>query len=234
MKAAVRKATTMITLVGVTAFAAASQADQAKPAPTTDEMVVTNTKPVGLAELSKAMKKAQDHFLELYNTVNRNTDQRLSCADRAPTGTRLSQRSCSTRAQNRATEEMARNYMGAVDVVNTNVAQNAAVAAEASTAAQAGAPLSAEQTALDRAVEAREQRHAAAREQLVEAGQQRAEYRQALPVAARAERPQEARGLAGAEADRHRVDGPQQRRRLFGRAALAGEGSVGRHPGRRR
>jgi hypothetical protein len=151
MKAAVRKAAALVALIGVTAVSAASGAEQptqgaaiAEIAPST---TVATANTAALRDLSKEMKKAQDHFLELYNKVNHNLDQRLSCTNSAPTGTRLSQHSCSTRAQTRATEEMARNYMGAVDGVATNVAQRDAVAAQASANAQNGVPLTAEQTA---------------------------------------------------------------------------------------
>ena len=147
MKAAIRKAAAVVVLMSVAALSAASQADQTTQEASTEvETTVVTAKPA-LSDLSKEMKKAQDHFLDLYNKVNRNLDQRLACTNAAPTGSRLSQRSCSTRAQNRATEEMARNFMGAVDGVNANVAQRDAVVAQASTNAQAGVPLTAEQSA---------------------------------------------------------------------------------------
>jgi sulfite reductase alpha subunit-like flavoprotein len=100
-----------------------------------------------LRDLRKAMDKAQDRFLSLYNRVNRDTDQRLSCSDSAPTGSRLTQRSCSTRAQTRAQEELARNYLGAMDNISSDQSQRAANAAAASDAAQTRSTMTSEQSA---------------------------------------------------------------------------------------
>lgn len=105
------------------------------------------TKTVSLRELRKEMDKAQKRFLTLYNKVNRDSDQQLSCGDSAPTGTRLTQHSCSTRAQTRASEEMARNYLGAMDTIAADQSQRAAVVAAASDKAQAGGTLSGEESA---------------------------------------------------------------------------------------
>jgi len=100
-----------------------------------------------LRDLRKSVNKAEERFLELYNKLNRNLDQQLSCNDSAPTGSRLNKHSCSTRAQTRANEEMARNYMAAAADVSTNQAQASAARSDASAAAQAGAPLSDAQSA---------------------------------------------------------------------------------------
>jgi hypothetical protein len=120
----------------------ASAADDA--AKSNDAIVVNGAR---LSDLRKTMLKAQNRFLSLYNTVNRNVDQQLACSDSAPTGSRLTQRSCSTRAQNRATEEMARNFLSAVTSISANQAQGAVTREQASTKAQAGAPLSADESA---------------------------------------------------------------------------------------
>lgn len=120
----------------------ASAADEA--AKSNDTVVVNGAR---LSDLRKTMLKAQNRFLSLYNTVNRNVDQQLACSDSAPTGSRLTQRSCSTRAQNRATEEMARNFLSAVASISANQAQGAATREQASSKAQTGAPLSAEESA---------------------------------------------------------------------------------------
>lgn len=109
-----------------------------------DTVVVNGAR---LGDLRKTMVKAQNRFLSLYNTLNRNVDQQLACSDSAPTGSRLTQRSCSTRAQNRATEEMARNFLSAVASISANQAQGAATREQASAKAQAGAPLSGEESA---------------------------------------------------------------------------------------
>jgi hypothetical protein len=71
------------------------------------------TSKVDLQDLRKSMSKAEERFFALYNRFNRNADQQMSCNESAPTGSRLSKRSCSTRAQTRANEELARNYMAA-------------------------------------------------------------------------------------------------------------------------
>ncbi len=100
-----------------------------------------------LRALRKDMNKAQRRFLSLYNRVNRDTDQRLSCTDSAPTGSRLTKRSCSTRAQTRAQEEEARNYLGAMDTISADQSQRAAAAADAQATAQRGGALTSEQSA---------------------------------------------------------------------------------------
>jgi len=151
MKAAIRKAAAVAAMIGITALSAASEAEQPTQGAPVAEIdgttAIATADTAKLSDLSKEMKKAQDRFLALYNKVNNNLDQRLSCTTSAPTGSRLSQRSCSTRAQTRATEEMARNYMGAADGISANVAQRDAVAAQATANAQNGVPLTAEQTA---------------------------------------------------------------------------------------
>ncbi|HTP38562.1 MAG TPA: hypothetical protein VMI92_03195 [Steroidobacteraceae bacterium] len=114
-----------------------------EPAPPGQTVVKT----AGLGELRKAMNKAQDRFLDLYNKVNRNAEQRLSCSDDAPTGTRLTQRQCSTRAETRETEEQARNFLGAVATINADEAQRNTTVEQATNKAQAGAPLTSEETA---------------------------------------------------------------------------------------
>lgn len=113
-------------------------------AETTGTVVVNGAR---IADLRKAMTKAQDRFLSVYNRVNRDVDQQLACSDSAPTGSRLTQRSCSTRAQNRATEEQARSFMSAVDNVAANTAQADSARQQATARAQSGAPLSSDDSA---------------------------------------------------------------------------------------
>jgi hypothetical protein len=81
------------------------------------------TSTVELHDLRKSMGKAEERFLALYNKFNRDADQQMSCNDSAPTGSRLSKRSCSTRAQTRANEELARNYIAAAAGSSTDGAQ---------------------------------------------------------------------------------------------------------------
>jgi hypothetical protein len=81
------------------------------------------TSTVELRDLRKSMSKAEERFLALYNKFNRDADQQMSCNDSAPTGSRLSKRSCSTRAQTRANEELARNYVAAAAGSSTDEAQ---------------------------------------------------------------------------------------------------------------
>lgn len=118
---------------------------QAPAAENTTSTVVVNG--ARLVDLRKAMTKAQDRFLNVYNGVNRDVDQQLACNDSAPTGSRLTQRSCSTRAQNRATEEQARSFMTAVDGVVANQAQAESTRQQASARAQSGAALSSDESA---------------------------------------------------------------------------------------
>jgi hypothetical protein len=105
------------------------------------------TKAADLRDLRNAMLKAQDRFLYLYNKVNRNADQSLTCTNDAPTGSRLTQKSCSTRAQTRATAEQARNFLGAMDTIRADQAERASAIAAASDTAQARGSLSSDQSA---------------------------------------------------------------------------------------
>jgi hypothetical protein len=83
------------------------------------------TSTVELRDLRKSLSKAEERFFALYNRFNRNADQQMSCKDDAPTGSRLSKRSCSTRAQAKANEEMARNYMSAAAGIGADQGQQA-------------------------------------------------------------------------------------------------------------
>jgi hypothetical protein len=83
------------------------------------------TSTVRLQDLRKAVSKAEERFLALYNRFNRNADQQMSCNQSATTGSRLSKRSCSTRAQVRANEDMARNYMAAAGGTGAEQGQQA-------------------------------------------------------------------------------------------------------------
>jgi hypothetical protein len=100
-----------------------------------------------LGDLRKSMAKAEERFLALYNQLNRNVDQQLSCNDSAPTGSRLTRRSCATRSQTRASEELARNYLAAAADMGASQAQAGAERNEASAVAQAGTPLADSQSA---------------------------------------------------------------------------------------
>jgi hypothetical protein len=101
----------------------------------------------GLRDLRKSLSNAEEKFLALYNKLNRNVDQQVSCSDSAPTGSRLSKRTCSTRAQTRANEDLARDYVNAAAGISANQSQTSAVQSEASTVAQAGTPLTTAQSA---------------------------------------------------------------------------------------
>jgi hypothetical protein len=85
-------------------------------------------------QLRQDVTTAEKKFLVLYNRLNKNRKYAISCRDEANTGSRLSKRSCSSRAEDAARAEQARAFLGAIDVnasLNSTAADNAAVAASA-------------------------------------------------------------------------------------------------------
>jgi len=98
-----------------------------------------------MADLRAGVTKAEKKFLALYNKLNRNGKYAVSCRDSANTGTRLAKRSCSSRAEDEAIADQARQYLGAVDM-NLSLTSTASANAAASTnpnAPVAGGPAAA-------------------------------------------------------------------------------------------
>lgn len=130
MKSAIR-AGVFATMLGCvfTPLAAAAAAGQPL-----DEVQVDGQ---SMADLRAGVTKAEKKFLALYNKLNRNGKYAVSCRDSANTGTRLAKRSCSSRAEDEAIAEQAREYLGAVD---TNASLTSTADANASAASSADVP----------------------------------------------------------------------------------------------
>lgn len=83
------------------------------PAQTRAEAPIENR---SLRELRRDMRRAQERFTDLYNTLNQDRDQQIVCDDSAATGTRLTRRTCMTRAQQEARAREAVDYLAAADL----------------------------------------------------------------------------------------------------------------------
>ncbi len=64
-----------------------------------------------LSSLKKAVAVKQDKFVSLYNKLNDDKRQDVTCRENAATGTRLSKRRCSTRGEDEARQEEAAAYL---------------------------------------------------------------------------------------------------------------------------
>jgi hypothetical protein len=64
-----------------------------------------------LGSLKKAVAVKQDSFVALYNKLNDDKRQDVTCREDASTGTRLTKRRCSTRGQDEARQEEAAAYL---------------------------------------------------------------------------------------------------------------------------
>ncbi len=111
-------------LVGVAAWG-----QQAGEAQTEDQ---------SMGELRAAVSKAEKKFLALYNKVNRDGKLSVVCRETATTGTKLSSRSCRSRAEEMAIAEQARGYLEAVDM-NASLTSTADTNASAASAASSAA-----------------------------------------------------------------------------------------------
>ncbi len=98
-----------------------------------------------LSSLRKAVTARQDEFIALYNKLNGDKRQEVSCREEATTGSRLAKRRCSTRGQDEARREEAIALMN--NVLENASLQGAAKAQRAELLAagvnEKGQPLSA-------------------------------------------------------------------------------------------
>lgn len=69
-----------------------------------------------LRELRRDMRRAQDRFTDLYNSLNQDRDQEVVCENSAATGTRLTRPTCMTRAEQEARARDAVDYLAAADL----------------------------------------------------------------------------------------------------------------------
>ena len=83
------------------------------PGQTRAEVPVENR---SLRELRRDMRRAEERFINLYNKLNEDRDQQIVCNESAATGTRLTRRSCMTRAEQEARARDAMDYLAAADL----------------------------------------------------------------------------------------------------------------------
>lgn len=76
--------------------------------------VVVQAKP--LRELRADARKAQRRFETLYQQLNQDADQQLSCQETATTGSRFTKHTCSTRAAETAKSLATQDYVGSADL----------------------------------------------------------------------------------------------------------------------
>lgn len=123
-------------------FAAAQGASAPADAATPLPQVVVEGK--SERELRRDLRKAEERYNALYNKLNPDRDQRVTCEDSANTGTRLARRSCSTEGARAVSARDAMDYQSALDQSAGLASQSGdAPAAEAGplgTVADAAAP----------------------------------------------------------------------------------------------
>ena len=64
-----------------------------------------------LSQYRLELQQAQDELFKLFNEANESNDTDVSCRDEAPTGSRIPQRVCWSRAQGRAAAKGARDFL---------------------------------------------------------------------------------------------------------------------------
>ena len=110
-----------------TGFAATPATDTGtlrEPEAPMGEVLVT-----GVRELKSAAIKAEDRMLARYNELNRDRDLDIVCSTGTPTGTRLTQRYCKLRLQQRVEERDAWSAMTAMTRQDIQAGAGAAAAA---------------------------------------------------------------------------------------------------------
>lgn len=89
---------------------AQAEAQSAAPKEQLDEQVIEGKR---LSDLRADIVKTEDRFFAAYNRLNHDREYSMECAHSAPTGSRLTQRSCVPRMVNTANAEAARNFLQA-------------------------------------------------------------------------------------------------------------------------
>jgi hypothetical protein len=69
-----------------------------------------------VSELRSEARKAERRFHSLYEQLNQDVQQQVSCEDDAATGTRFKKRKCTTRAAENATAQAAQEFVGTADL----------------------------------------------------------------------------------------------------------------------
>jgi hypothetical protein len=104
------------------------------PAISGEQDVVVQGK--ALRDLRTDVKKAERRFRSLYDELNQDVQQQVSCQDDAATGTRFKKRTCTTRAAANATAQAAQDYVATADL-DTAVATQTSRTIESDQAAPA-------------------------------------------------------------------------------------------------
>jgi hypothetical protein len=89
-----------------------------------------------LRDLRSDVKKAERRFRSLYDQLNEDVQQQVSCEDDAATGTRFKKHSCTTRAAANATAQAAADYVATADL-NSSVTTQTGRTLESDTAGPA-------------------------------------------------------------------------------------------------
>lgn len=88
----------------------------AQPAATAQAAADAPAENRSLRQLRRDMRRAQEHFTALYNELNQDREQQIVCDDSAATGTRLTRRSCTTRAMQEARARDAVDFLAAASL----------------------------------------------------------------------------------------------------------------------
>lgn len=99
---------------GASAPAPAPASTAAATAEDKQEMEEVLVRGTHMYELRAAIVEAEDRFFDLYNDLNKVDDFRISCTMIQLTGTKLNQRYCRTRLDDRAQSDEARSFLEAV------------------------------------------------------------------------------------------------------------------------
>ncbi len=83
-----------------------------------------------LRQLRRDVRRAQERFTDLYNSLNHDPNQQIVCDDSAATGTRLTRRSCTTRALQEARARDAVDFLTAASLADSLEAGRNGAAAE--------------------------------------------------------------------------------------------------------
>jgi hypothetical protein len=87
----------------------AQGADESAPLP---QVTVEATR-ANVAKLGKEVQMSEFRFYELYNTLNKNPDYAIKCANEAPTGSRFKRTECHPVFKIKAEEQEARDFIRA-------------------------------------------------------------------------------------------------------------------------
>jgi len=88
-------------------------------------------------ELRADVKKAERRFRSLYEQLNQDVQQQVSCQDDAATGTRFTKRKCTTRAAENAAAQAAQDYVSTTDLNASSTSTKTGLTAAASVAGPA-------------------------------------------------------------------------------------------------